>query len=186
VYQSESNVYRFVSLENDTLYTHQRGQRRQTLFPEAIDTFFFASDNTKLLAFGRPDSDMVNECKVLDGNLSYKYKKLRGPKAESLIIERNEITLTLGIIERYVGYYEMESQFGRGGRDFILSINILDNHLVVSITENEIIILLPSSETTFFLKDGDFQISFILDENEEVLGCVLVMGGLTVHGIKIQ
>jgi CubicO group peptidase (beta-lactamase class C family) len=186
VYQSEDGIYRFVSLEHDTLFTHRRGQRRQTVFSEAVDTFFFASDNTKHLAFSRTDSGSVKGCTVSDGYRISKFRKLSGPQVELLTIDRKEINLSLEIMKRYVGYYEMESQYGRGGRDFVLEINIINNQISASITETETIILFPSSESDFFLKDGDFQISFILGENEEVLGCVLVMGGLTVHGIKIQ
>ena len=184
VYRVNQDVYRFVNTEHDTLFTHLRGQRRQTLFPQAPDTFFFASDNTRIMVFNRDDSGSVAGTAIIDDNRVEYSRKLGGamPVPDQ---ERTEIRLPAETIQRYEGVYEIESEFGRSDNGFRLIVKAARDHLLVSVTGNEAVALFPGSETDFFLKDGDFYLSFILS-NDEVIGCRVMMGGVTVHGIKIH
>ncbi len=59
VYRIDEGAYQFISLEDDTLYTHLRGMPLQAILPQSDDTFFFACDNNKILAFRRDSQGQV-------------------------------------------------------------------------------------------------------------------------------
>jgi len=186
VYHVGEDYYRFISSEHDTLFTHLRGQRRKTLYQQSPDTFFFASDNTRLLVFDRNEDNKVTGCRVIDEGREWYAGKISKSEAAGIMFDRIEIELDHEIMKRYRGVYEMESQFGRADQAFLISIDIGRGFLRASITGSEYIRLYPSSKTDFFLKDGDFRLSFIVDDNQNVIGCTVLMGGIRVHGIKIQ
>jgi hypothetical protein len=57
---------------------------------------------------------------------------------------------------------------------------------MITIVGGESIEIYPSSETCFFHQQADFQITFLLDDQGTTIGCVIQMGGVTVHGLKIK
>ena len=91
---------------------------------------------------------------------------------------RTAIALTPGVLARYVGRYQLAP-------DFILDVTARDSELYVHPTGQPILRLWPESETRFFLKEVDAQISFALDARGAATGLVLHQGGRDMPGTRL-
>lgn len=183
-YRIDHEIFRIVSLERNTLFTHIQGQRRHMLHPQAADTFFFAADNTKILTFMRDDRGMVTGLETEDEGIHIRGTKLPDSIAAEIIIDRTPVRLRPEILDRYAGIYEIERSHGnRNSWPYIYVIPAGDR-LIVSITDSEAIELFPGSKTEFFHKDADFRLTFILDRDKHVVGCIVKMGDQKLHGKK--
>ncbi|MFN8573142.1 MAG: serine hydrolase [Gemmatimonadaceae bacterium] len=93
--------------------------------------------------------------------------------------QRTAITLPDETLERYVGVYELAPQF---------SIEVMrkGGTLFAQATGQPAFQLWPESETDFFLKDVDAQVTFVRDANGLVTGLVLHQGGGNAPGKKVR
>ncbi len=94
-------------------------------------------------------------------------------------VERVEVMLNTSILNRYVGKYEL-----RPGA--ILTIDRKGNQLGAKLTGQGRNPIFPESETEFFLKVVDAQLSFILDDEGSTTKLVLHQGGLNIDAKKIE
>lgn len=90
-----------------------------------------------------------------------------------------EITLDPKIYDAYAGQYEIAPQF-------VLTITREGNKLMGQATGQAAVELFPESETKFFLRVVDAQITFTKDANGQVTGLVLRQGGRDIPAKKIK
>jgi len=83
------------------------------------------------------------------------------------------------ILNDYVGEYEVSPKFS-------FTITKENNQLFCQPTGQDKLEIYPESETTFFLKKIDAQISFIREENGDVKKLILYQGGQEVQAQKIK
>lgn len=93
--------------------------------------------------------------------------------------ERKMVALAPGILPSYVGEYELKP-------GFIVTVTVEKDQLFIQATGQPRIQVLPSSETEFFLKDIEAQISFIKDAGGKVTQLILHQGGAAVPARKIK
>jgi hypothetical protein len=93
--------------------------------------------------------------------------------------ERKALALAPGILSAYVGEYELKP-------GFIVTVTVEKDQLFVQATGQPRIQVLPSSETEFFLKDIEAQISFVKDAGGKVTQMILHQGGADVPARKIK
>ena len=86
------------------------------------------------------------------------------------IPQRTAIELSADVLARYVGRYQLAP-------DFILDVTIRDGALHVQPTGQPMLRLWPESETRFFLKEVDAQITFERDAAGAATGAVLHQNG---------
>jgi len=93
--------------------------------------------------------------------------------------KHTEIALPADVLEKYVGTYALSPQF-----QLVITRNA--DELWVQPTAQPNLRLWPESETQFFLKEVDAQITFTLDANGKVTGLVLHQRGRDMPGRKTK
>ena len=86
--------------------------------------------------------------------------------------ERKEIDLPVGILQKYVGVYQLNEATAN-------SIRLIDGRLTTQVTNQGQSPMFPESEKAFFLKDVDVQMEFIADEQGRVTELLMHQGGTT-------
>jgi len=94
-------------------------------------------------------------------------------------VERTEINVAEGVLETYVGEYELTPEMP-------VVITLEDGHLQVQSTGEPKVPLFAESEDMFFLRAVNAQISFTRDDSGEVTGLVLHRGGRDQSARKVR
>jgi len=103
---------------------------------------------------------------------------LFGEKYE-MPVEHREIKVNPKIYDAYTGKYKIRA-------DFIITITKEKNHLFTQTTGQPKFEIFPESETKFFLKVVDAQITFIKNEKGKVTGLILHQRGRDIPAKKIE
>ena len=85
--------------------------------------------------------------------------------------ERTEVEVSAEVLETYVGEYPLAAEF-------VLTITVDDGTIWSQATGQEKLQMYPESETEFFLKVVDAQITFDINDSGSVAGLVLYQGGV--------
>lgn len=93
--------------------------------------------------------------------------------------ERTEITLEPEVLERYVGRYQLAP-------NFVLTISREQDQLFTQATGQGRAPIFPESETEFFLRVVEAQLTFEVDANHRATGLVLHQGGQTIPAKRIE
>jgi CubicO group peptidase (beta-lactamase class C family) len=84
--------------------------------------------------------------------------------------QRTAIEVSSDVLARYVGSYQLAP-------NFVLEVTLKDGALWVHPTNQQVFRLWPESETSFFLKEVDAQLSFVRDAQGAVTAAVLHQNG---------
>jgi serine-type D-Ala-D-Ala carboxypeptidase/endopeptidase len=98
--------------------------------------------------------------------------------APAAVPQRTAIELSPAILTRYVGRYQLAP-------NFILDITVRDGAMYVQATAQPMLRLWAESETRFFLKEVDAQVTFERDASGVATGLVLHQNGQNVPGKKL-
>lgn len=186
VYKYEDETYQFISLHEDTLYTNFRGMPRQVLLPFSRDNFFYASDNNKLLSFGRNDKGIIDHLHITDDIYFLTALRIFGPDTAALMLDRTPFLLDATSLGKFAGLYKFDSLAGNFEDSLFLRVESREEHLGISIGNGEAVAVYPNSSIRFFHYSADFQITFQLDEQGAPVGFLLEIAGKILHGTKIN
>jgi CubicO group peptidase (beta-lactamase class C family) len=100
-------------------------------------------------------------------------------KMESLTVARKETKVDPKLYDAYAGDYQLAPTF-------VLTITVEDGKLMGQATGQPKVEFFPTSETEFFLKVTDAQITFVKDGQGRVTGLVLHQGGQNIPGTKVK
>ena len=95
------------------------------------------------------------------------------------IKERKVVVLDPKILALYVGEYELKP-------DFTITVTAEKDQLFLQATGQPRIAVFPSSETEFFLKEVEAQISFVKDPEGKIVQLILHQGGADVPARKVK
>lgn len=186
VYRIGDDVHRLITLESDTLRDLLSGYLRQRLLPQAVDTFFFEHDNTRLLVFEKNRRGVVQGClEINQGEYTYG-ERLRGEEAAELWISRDTIALGPEVLNKHLGVYKLESGIDNVDSPFLMHVTRVGSRMFVTVGLQGQAELKPSSETVFFHQDTDLTVTFIRDDNGNTVACDLKIGGMESHGVKVR
>jgi hypothetical protein len=93
--------------------------------------------------------------------------------------QRTAITVSRDVLQRYVGTYQLTPQF-------VLDVTLGESGLQVHPTGQNVSDLFAESETEFFFKVVDAQISFVRDVQGAVTGLVLHQNGNDLAARRIR
>ena len=93
--------------------------------------------------------------------------------------QRTAIDVSSGVLSRYVGSYRLAP-------NFVLDVTLKDGVLYVHPTDQPTFRLWAESETDFFLKEVDAQVTFTRDAQGAVTGLVLHQNGQSSTAPKVQ
>ncbi len=133
--------------------------------------------------------DSLGEAYMLNGDKELAVKNYRrslelnpqNANAVSMLkrIESPPVGVNAKTYDSYVGQYELTP-------NFIASVTKEDDKLMLQATGQPKAELFPESETQFFLKVVDAQITFMKDEKGVVTGLMLHQNGQKIQGKKIK
>ena len=189
---SQASTYDFGEPELNTL-GYQLLQMKKV--PEAIEIFKL---NTEAYPQGFNTYDSLGEAYMVHGDkelaiANYKKSlelnpqnggaktalaKLEGTGSEPAKATK-EVTVDPKIYDAYAGDYELAP-------NFILTISNEGGHLMGQATGQAKVELFPSSETEFFLKVVDAQVTFVKDGEGHISSLVLHQGGRDMPAKKIK
>ena len=89
------------------------------------------------------------------------------------------IELNYEIYSDYVGEYELIS-------DFIIVVSAENDHIFLEATGQPKVEIFPESNTTFFLKAVDAQVTFVKDEHGKVIELIMHQAGKDMPAKKIR
>lgn len=166
VYRVDEKSTRTVLVEGGKLYTQRSGGERVEARPSSPTDFFYERSLARfrfvLDASGRPTEMLFYP----DGD----GEPERAPRAGDAPPERPVAKVDPAIFDAYVGEYELQP-------GFVLSVTREGGRLMTQATGQPKVEIFPSSETEFFLKVVDAQITFVRGPGGAVDQLVLHQGG---------
>ena len=171
VYRVDENATRTITLEGGQLYSQRTGNPRLAIVPVAKDEFVFREAFTRLL-FERDASGKIVAMTSDDGRT-----KSRAPLTDEKPVTRTEINIDPAKLDRYAGDYPLAPAFS-------LKIFRKGDELWTQATGQSEIRIYPESETKWFLKVVDAQITFEFDENGVAKALTLHQNGRNMPATK--
>ncbi len=112
---------------------------------------------------------------------AYKWDSMADPVPRGYAppVERTEVEVAEAVLETYVGEYELANELS-------LVVTLEDGALFVHPTGQEKVAVFAESETKFFLRVVEAQISFTKDDSGAVTGLVLHQGGRERPGQRVK
>jgi D-alanyl-D-alanine-carboxypeptidase/D-alanyl-D-alanine-endopeptidase len=164
-YQLAPNFILTISTENGHLYSQATGQARVEIFPESENEFFLTVVNAQI-TFEKDSNGTVTGL-ILHQNGDHRAPRL-GPDYQPP--SHKEVSIDPKILQKYVGKYELVP-------GIVFDVTMQNEKLMAQLTGQSSFQIFPESETEFFYKVVDAQITFQLDGNGNVTGLILHQGG---------
>ncbi len=175
VYRIDDTTTRAVMREGDRVFV-QRSDRPKTEIFAANETEFFIKDSFQRFTFEKDASGRVTAVvsRQPDG------KTERAPRTDqALPAAPVAITVSPDVLARYVGDYQLAP-------NFILTVTLEDGHLMTQATGQSKIEIFAKSETVFFPKVVEAEITFVTDATGKVDKLVLRQGGRDMDAPKVK
>ncbi len=166
VYRIDETSTRTVSVEDGRIYTQRTGGERLEVRPSSATEFFYDKSFT-YLRFVLDGAGGVTEMLMFrDGSDDPE----RAPRVGDVPAGRGVAKLDPALYDAYAGDYELAP-------GFVLTVTREGDRLMTQATGQEKVEVFPSSETEFFLKVVDAQITFVRGPGGSVDQLVLHQGG---------
>ena len=183
VYQIEEGVYRIITADDTALYSQHSAGPLFRIFPEADDKFYFEHDNMTTLKFEREEGGTVVRHVIHRSRGDEPAEKLGPEQAEKVLAEREAqwqvADVDPEIFEKYVGEYKLPIGLN-------MVVRTREGRIFTQATGQPEAEIFPKSETEYFLKVVDAQITFVLDGNGIATGLILHQAGQEFPGEKIE
>ncbi len=166
VYKIDETSTRTVTVESGRLYTQRSGGERLVVRPGSETEFFYDKSLTRL-RFVLDASGRASEMLFFPDGAD---EPEHAPRVADAPAGRTVAGVDPGLYDAYVGEYELAP-------GFILTVTREGDHLMTQATGQQKVEVFPSSETEFFLKVVDAQITFVRGPGGTVDQLVLHQGG---------
>jgi len=160
--------------DGDKLMAQLTGQPYHEIFPESETNFFYKVVNAQI-TFNKDASGKVQNLVLHQNGIDHTYKKVSDEPPK----ERRAIKLASVAYDTYVGEYQLA-----GG--VVFAVRRDGDRLFVLFTGRNPQEILPESETEFFYKDYDAQITFVENTAGQVTGLIGHQDGLDMKAVKIK
>jgi hypothetical protein len=173
VYRINENATRTITLEGGQLYSQRTGNPRLAIVPVGKDEFVFRESFTSL-TFERDAAGKVTAMVSDDGRT-----KTRAPLTDEKPVTRTEIAIDPAKLDRYAGEYQLAPAFS-------LKVFRKGDELWTQATGQSEIRIYPESETKWFLKVVDAQLTFEFDEKGVARALTLHQNGRNMPAMKVR
>jgi D-alanyl-D-alanine carboxypeptidase len=175
VYRNNDQTLGTVKREGDRLFAQRAGLPRLEMFAYSDHEFFF-KDSFVRLAFEKDASGNVAALVISRPN-GAKERAMRTNEPQPSVPV--EIKVPVGVLRRYVGDYQLAP-------GFVLTVSLEGEQLMSQATGQQKVTIFPTSDSEFFLKVVNAQISFISDASGNVEKLILHQGGRDMSGPKVK
>ncbi|MFC1490681.1 DUF3471 domain-containing protein [Candidatus Latescibacterota bacterium] len=154
-----------ITKENNQLFAQATGQSKNEIFPESDTKFFYKVVNAQI-TFKKDENGKVTELTLHQNGRDLPAKKISDNVPEPNI----GINVDAEILDSYVGKYEIAP-------NVILSITKENNLMYAQVTGQSKVEIFPESDTKFFYKVVNAQITFVKDDKGVVTELILHQNG---------
>ncbi len=151
-YQLARNAIITVTREDDRLFVQLTGQQRFEVFPES-ETLFFLRAVEAQISFGRDDRGAVDHLVLHQNGVEQRAVRLAEGVDSVAYGPTETVSLPEVALERYVGRYEVQP-------GFVITVTRHERQLMAQATGQPRVEIYASSETEFFYRVVDAQITF--------------------------
>ncbi len=166
-YELQPGVVADIAVEDGQLTAHVEGQPRFTLYA-ASETEFFLTVVDAQITFVEDESGEVTSYVLHQGGVDQTARKVGADYQAPP--PRVEVPVDPQVLESYVGQYELAP-------GVVLDVTTEDSKLMVQLTGQPRVQVFAESDTEFFYKVVDAQLTFVRDESGQVTAVVLHQGG---------
>ena len=157
-----------VTKEEDQLFAQLSGQPKLEIFPRSETTFFWKVVNAQVSFVRNGEGEVINVIHRQGGN------EFEAPR----LTEQATADVDPGLYDAYVGQYD----YGRA----LLTVTKDGGRLFAQMAGQPKFEIFPRSETVFFWKVVNAQITFVKDEEGEVIKAIHRQGDLEMEVPKIK
>jgi CubicO group peptidase (beta-lactamase class C family) len=172
-YQLAPGVRFHITTEDGRLFAQLTGQERYPVFSESETEFFYKVVDAQL-TFVRGEDGEVDHLVLHQGG-DRKAQRLHGYEPPV----RAEMEVAAAVLERYVGSYELAPGVE-------MTVTRENDRLFAQVTNQPRFPVFAESETVFFFKVVEAQITFETDEQGGATGLVLLQGGIEHRARRIR
>ena len=151
-YELQPNFVMAVKRQDDHLVTQLTGQPPVEIYPES-NTEFFAKVVNAQITFVPNAQGPASELILQQGGRSIQAKRVEGAAAAAAPKTHTAIHVDPNVLARYVGTYQAP--------EFTMTITQQGDHLFEQVSGQAKFEIFPESQTEFFLKVVDAQITFV-------------------------
>jgi D-alanyl-D-alanine carboxypeptidase len=174
VYRFDPTMTRTVTRTGNKLYSQRSGGERTEILPAAKDEFFFR-DLPGRVHFRRDAQGKVTE---MDFLAAFGPDGFGARTDEAPAAERQAVQVNPALYDNYAGDYELAPGFH-------LTITREGDRIFAQATGQQKLEIFPASETEFFLRVVDAQITFERGADGKVSGLVLHQNGRDMPGKRV-
>ena len=174
VYLIEDKTTRTITRQGNQLYAQRTGGQKMEIFPASDNEFFYKSSFT-VLKFVRDEAGKIVKMIKTDEKGEESAIKTDQPAPK----EREVAKVDPAIYDAYVGEYELVP-------GFMLTVTRDGDKLLTQATGQQRLEIFPESETEFFLKVVDAQLTFVKDADGKVNQVILHQGGRNMPAKRIK
>jgi CubicO group peptidase (beta-lactamase class C family) len=175
VYDMNEKEQRFITIENDQLFSQRTGGAKFKIFPYAKDMFFFENSKSQL-RFNRDGSGKIASVELIAREF---IPQVAVKSNKPMLKQRTIVEVAPALLEQYVGQYELAP-------NVFITVTKNENQLMSQVTGQQGFEIYPETEIKFFYKVVDAQIEFQKSAEGKVVSLILFQGGRTVPGAKIK
>ena len=175
VYQvNDGKTKRTIQVKDQHLTTQRSGGEKIDLYPYAKDQFYFKSSLT-LFTFKRNSDGKITGMEATRPS----GKNDTATLTDEQPVERVEMQVAPTILEQYVGEYELMP-------GFTITVTVEENALMAQATNQPKFPLFATSNTEFFYKVVDAQVTFMEGKDGKFTSIKLEQGGQELVGKKLE
>lgn len=178
-YQIGPDAYRLIARQGDSLFSQRTGGAQRLIYPESKDRFFFDYENSITLDFVRDSAGEVVEHRITQNGTATSATKLSGPLADSLLEVTAAKSVDSAAFDALAGSYQLAP-------GFVLEIRRHGTRFFSQATGQEEVEIFARSETEYFLRVVDAQLTFVRDQAGEITSLILHQGGRDMPAPKIK
>jgi CubicO group peptidase (beta-lactamase class C family) len=175
VYRFDERTRRVITREGDRLFSMRSGGKKTEILATGRDDFFFPEADSRL-HFRR---DAAGKITGVDFLPRFGPDEIGTRTDEAPAAERQAAKVDPAIYDRYAGKYELAPTFR-------IAITHEGDQIFAQATGQPKLEIFPSSETEFFLKEVDAQLTFEVGSDGKATGLVLHQNGRDLPGKRVE
>ena len=150
---NHQQMFRYITVQNDTLYSQTTGTSRDVLLPLGNDTYVIRGTNS-YIQFKRDQMNDIISLDVLSEPMNFGPVQTEVKTDIPLPVEKSYLSLDPDILKQYTGNYDF-------GDDYFIVVSVQSNHIYIQDTGRAKEEIFAETETRFSLKNADITFEFV-------------------------